>query len=139
MKKSAIRTFINFQNSEVSFKNLLISGFPLQKQGQFKCVYSSFVNTSKPYIYYKPSGTSKPEGGMSGGSILNSEGKLIGIHKGTLNDKKNDQEIGIPASVWLPIFRTQLGSTKNSTQTPSNNNSQSEVDGSKLPPVRALW
>lgn len=121
-------------------ESLLVSGFPADKQEEFKCVEATLVNTTIPYLYYRPIGTSsKPERGMSGGSILNSEGKLIGIHKGTLDDKNPDKERGIPASVWLSIFRTQLGSTKNSTQTPSNNNSQSEVDGSKLPPVRALW
>lgn len=130
----------SIQPTMVKGESLLVSGFPYDKQGNFKCVYSTALNTNIPYIFYKPNGTNKSERGMSGGSILNSEGKLVGIHEGFAN-KEETHERGIPASVWLPIFSNQLGFTNNSIQTSSTSEKRPkpEVDGSKLPPVRGLW
>lgn len=130
----------SIQPTMVNGESLLVSGFPYDKQGEFKCVYSTALNSNTPYILYKPNGTDKAERGLSGGSVLNSKGKLVGIHEGFANKEEN-HERGISASVWLPIFSNQLGSTNNSTQTSSTseNTLQSEVNGSKVPPVRGLW
>lgn len=135
-------------------ETILVSGFPLEQKtnGKFKSIYTRVLNSnnvksqalkntdSQQFLYYKPIEENKTIdiNGLSGGSILNSSGKLIGIQADF--DKNQKEGKAISSSVLQQLFANQLGMNDTSTQTASSqDNVRPETDGSKLPSVRAFW
>lgn len=94
-------------------QNGLVTGFP----GQRRTVRVQFTNTpvnSEHFINYQPitykpsDGDGKLEKGMSGGSILDEKGQLIGIHQGKVEEDKDSDGVGVPVQTILQVFQEDL-------------------------------
>lgn len=135
-------------------ETILASGFPLapKQNEEFKSVYFRVLDfntvqssrlknvNQQQFLYYKYDGKDEtPDmNGLSGGSILNLAGKLVGIQTEFDPDRKEGK--ATPLNILQKFFAPQLENTSVLTNTPQTSQRASrETDGSKLPPVRGLW
>jgi S1-C subfamily serine protease len=85
------------------------AGFPsaVEKRGDWKFTPLRLTNqepilVGQPLTYQPLQPTNNVEKGMSGGSILNQEGQLVGIHQGETDDRTAGK--GIPLNTILATF-----------------------------------